>query len=52
MRTTPKGLIIVAVLAVTLLALSSCSVTKYLPDDGYLLDEVEVVSTDKKMSSS
>jgi len=35
-----------------MLALSACSVTKFLPDDSYLLDEVEVVSTDKKMSAS
>lgn len=52
MRRTQKGLVFVYVLAVALMALSSCSVTKYLPADGYLLDEVEVVSTDKKMPSS
>ena len=35
-----------------ILSLSSCSVNKFLPDDGYLLDEVEMVSTDKKVSVS
>jgi len=35
-----------------ILSLSSCSVNKFLPDDGYLLDEVEMVSTDKKVSAS
>ena len=38
--------------ALVVLLLSSCSVNKFLPDDGYLLDEVEMVSTDKKVSAS
>jgi len=32
--------------------LTSCSVNKFLPDDGYLLDDVEMVSTDKRVPAS
>lgn len=34
------------------LLLSACSVSKFLPEDGYLLDDVEVTSTDRTVSAS
>ena len=39
-------------LMMMVLLLSSCSVSKFLPEDSYLLDKVDVVTTDKSVSSS
>ena len=47
-RTTKAVAMAVAMMA----ALSSCSVSKYLADEDYLLDKVEMVSTDKGVSAS
>ena len=35
-----------------ILLLSSCSVSKYLPEEAYLLNDVDIVSTDKSFSPS